>query len=298
MRVLVYFPFVACAIGIAGARPVARRTAPHLAARVLAATGIVLALTTAAALSLLAFTVLARIPFVAAHGHWASSAVARKVNVPEWVGVLALVCIVAIAGKAIRTLDEYRRGLARAFRLQLASSGQIVTVADHDSFAYACRAWPFRPGVIVVSAGLQQTLDAEQRAAVLAHEHSHLRHQHNLYQLVALLTRVLNPLLQPIEHELSFSLERWADEDAAAAQGREVTASALALSALNRGRPTPEPALAHATNGAPARVRALLNPHQHNRVLMAAAAVNAILATLAVLLAAHSTELIFEAIRR
>ena len=86
MRVLIYFPFVACAIGAAGAGPVARRAAPHLSARVLAATGLVLALTNAAALSLLAFTVVARIPIVAAHGHWASSAVGRKVDVPTWVG--------------------------------------------------------------------------------------------------------------------------------------------------------------------------------------------------------------------
>jgi len=295
----VYLPFVACAIGVGAARPVTRRTDPRRAARVLAVTGLVLAATTAAALSLLAFTVIARIPLVAVHGHWAASAVGHKEPVPAWIGVLAIICIAAIAANAVRTLDNYRRGLGHALRLQLANSGEIITIADPDPFAYACRAWPFRPGVIVVSGGLQQTLDANQRAAVLAHEHSHLRNQHNLYELVALFISALNPSLRPIEREIRFSLERWADEDAAASQGRHVAASALALSALRRAHAAPAPALAHATNNAPARVRALLeNPPRHNRAFTATAAVNATLACIAVLLAAHSTELIFEALRR
>jgi len=295
----VYLPFVACAIGVAAARPVARHTDPRRAARVLAVTGLVLAATSAAALSLLAFTVIARIPLVAAHGHWAASAVGPKEHVPAWIGVLAIACIAAIAANALRTLDNYRRGLGHALRLQLTNSGEIITVADPDPFAYACRAWPFRPGVIIVSDGLQQTLDANQRAAVLAHEHSHLRHQHNLYELVALFTSALNPLLRPIEREIRFSLERWADEDAAASQGRHVAASALAISALRHTHTAPTPALAHATNSAPARVQALLeNPHRHNRVFTATAAANATFALVAALLAAHSTELLFEALRR
>lgn len=298
MRIFVYLPFVSCVIAVASARLVARRTAPHLSARVLTLTALTLALATAAALSLLAFTVVARIPLVASHGRWAASAVASRVQVPAWLGVIAIACIAAIAVRTVRIFDRYRRGLGHAVRLQLESSGEVVTVTDPASFAYASRVWPFRPGVIIVSDGLQQTLDADERAAVLAHEQSHLAHQHSLYELAALLAGALNPLLRPLQRGINFSLERWADEDAAAVQGRDVAASALATSALHSVGAAPRPALAHATTYVPARVEALLDsPCPRSRLLMWLASVNAIAAAVAVLLAAHSTEHIFEVLR-
>jgi beta-lactamase regulating signal transducer with metallopeptidase domain len=298
LRVFVYLPFLSCVIAVGSARLVARRTEPHLSARVLTLTGLALSLATAAALSLLAFTVVARIPLVASHGRWAASAVASRVEVPTWLGVLAIVCIAAIAVRTIRIFDRYRRGLGDAVRLQLESGGEVVTISDPASFAYASRAWPFRPGVIIVSDGLQQTLDADERAAVLAHEQSHLTHQHSIYELAALLAGALNPLLRPLQREINFSLERWADEDAAAVQGRDVAASALAASALHSVGSAPRPALAHATTCVPARVEALLDsPRPRTRLLTWIAAANAIVAAVAVLLAAHSTEHIFEVLR-
>jgi Peptidase family M48 len=294
----VYLPFVSCIVAVGSARLVARGTEPHVSARVLTVTGLALALATAAALSLLAFTVVARIPLVASHGNWAASAVASRVQVPTWLGVFAIVCIAVIAVRTVRIFDRYRRGLAHAVRLQLESGGEVVTVTDPASFAYASRAWPFRPGVIIVSDGLQQTLDADERAAVLAHEQSHLAHQHSLYELAALLAGALNPLLRPLQREINFSLERWADEDAASAQGRDVAASALAASALHGVGAAPRPALAHATTCVPARVEALLDdPGPRKRLPIAVAAVNAIVAAVAVLLAAHSAEHIFEVLR-
>ena len=299
MRTFVYLPFVACLIGVASARLVARRTDPRVSARVLVVSGIALAGATSAALSLLAFTAIARVPLVAAQGRWSASAVASKVHVPMPVGIAAIVCIVAIGVHAFRTFDGYRRGLGHALRLQLERGGEIVTVPEAASFAYACRVLPFRPGVIVVSEGLHHTLDADQRAAVLAHERSHLAHQHSVYELVALATGALNPLLRPMQRAVSFALERWADEDAAASLGRHTAASALAASALPRRQDAPASALAHGTSCVPARVEALLqDPRPHSAVLVVTTAVNAMLAIVAVILAAHSTELIFEALRR
>jgi Zn-dependent protease with chaperone function len=298
LRVFVYLPFISCVIAVGSARLVARRTEPHLSSRILTVTGLALAFTTAGALSLLAFTVVARIPIVASQGHWAASAVASRVEVPAWLGVFAIACIAVIAVRTVRTFDRYRRVLGHAVRLQLESGGEIVTVKDPASFAYASRIWPFRPGVIIVSEGLQQTLDANERAAVLAHEQSHLTHQHSLYELAALLAGALNPLLRPLQREINFSLERWADEDAAAVQGRAVAASALAASALHSVGAAPRPALAHATTCVPARVEALLDdPRPHNGLLTAIASANAIVAAVAVLLAARSTENIFEVLR-
>jgi hypothetical protein len=299
VHLFVYVPFIACAVGVASARMLARRTDPRVASRVLVATGLVLGITSAVALSLLAFGVIARVPLVAAHGHWAASAVGGKVRVPAWIGLVALGCVGAIVANAVHMLGDHCRRLNHAVRLQLEGGGRIITVSDGGSFAYACRALPFRPGVIIVSDGLQRTLDTEQRAAVLAHERSHLDHQHNLYELGALLTTALNPLLSPIARELRFCLERWADEDAAAVQGRGVAASALAVSALHRPRAVPRLGAAHADNCVPARVRALIDePAPRGRIWMGSAVVNALLAAVAVVLAAHSTELIFEALRR
>ena len=299
MRVFVYVPFVACALGIATAPVIARRSDPRLAARVLLATGLVLAAASAAALALLAFATAARIPLVATHGRWAAGAVANQEPVPIWLGVFAAICIAAIAANAIRLVVRHAVPLSHAVRLQLEGGGQIITVRDQAAYAYACRAMPFRPGVIIVSDGLQQTLDPEQRAAVLAHERSHLAHHHNLYEMGALLTTMCNPLLQPIERHLRFCLERWADEDAAATRGRGVAASALAASALNAPSAAPQVRLAHATNAVPARVRALLDGvTPHSKLWVGSAVLNALLAGIAAVLAAHSTELIFEALRR
>jgi Peptidase family M48 len=299
VRVFVYLPFLACGIGVVSARLLARRTDPRRSARVLTATSLALAAATAAALSLLAFTVLARLPLVAEHGHWAASAVAHKVPVPTWLGVLATACIAAIAVNAIRTLQRYGRSLGPALRLQQARGGEIITVPDRVPFAYACRAWPFRPGVIVVSDGLHQSLDHNQRAAVVAHERSHLAHHHSLYELLALLSCALNPLLRPIQREISFSLERWADEDAADTQGRNVAATALAASAITGVRAAPRPTLAHAAGEVNARVRALLDgPRPRGRLLSATVTANATIATVAVFFAAHSTDAIFDALRR
>ena len=299
MRVFVYLPFVSCAIGIATARPIARRLDPRVAARVLVVTAVGLALATAGALALLGFAVVARIPLVARHGRWAASAVGQREPVPVWLGVLALVCIAAVVVNAIRLLDGYRRGLTQALPLQFGNSGQVVTVSDSGPLAYACRAWPFRPGVIVVSDGLQRSLDRDECSAVFAHEQSHLTHQHAMYELAGLLASAINPCLRPIQREVGFSLERWADEDAAGATDRAVAASALAASALQRAHSPHGVALAHATHGVAARVQALLeNPRPNNRVLVSTIMTNAILATAAALLAAHSTELIFEALRR
>ena len=298
MRFFVYLPFVACAIGAASAPLIARRSDPRLAARVLLVTGLLLAAASAAALSLLAFATAARIPFVATRGHWAASAVGRREPVPTWLGVLAAAAIAAIAANAVRLLVRHTPPLCNAMRLQLQRGGQIITINDHAAYAYACRAVPFRPGVIIVSDGLQRTLDPEQRAAVFAHEHAHLRHHHNLYEVGALLATMCNPLLRPIERHLRFCLERWADEDAAAVHGRSVAASALAASAL-KAPAAPQFRLAHAGNAVPARVRALLDDATpRSKVWIGSAVLNALFAGIAAIIAADSTELIFEALQR
>jgi hypothetical protein len=86
---------------------------------------------------------------------------------------------------------------------------------------------------------------------------------HSGAELVARIVGSLNPLLRSIRREIDYSIERWADEDAARTIGREITATALAATATTASPAAPAGALSHATSHVPERVRALLaEPHR------------------------------------
>ncbi len=59
-------------------------------------------------------------------------------------------------------------------------------------------------------------LDADERRVLLAHEASQLRHRHHLYVALTELAAAGNPLLRGAPTLLRQTVERWADEDAAA----------------------------------------------------------------------------------
>jgi beta-lactamase regulating signal transducer with metallopeptidase domain len=144
-------------------------------------------------------------------------------------------------------------------------------------------------------------LDDDERAAVVAHEHSHLRHGHGAFITVMRMASALNPLLAPMRGDLQFALERWADEDAAAVTHRAVIASALAkaaLAVLHVGEGTIAPAAVHLhTYAVTERVTALLDdPAQRARLAWALLAVAAIAAA-SLAWAMHDTERFFEAVR-
>jgi beta-lactamase regulating signal transducer with metallopeptidase domain len=299
MSVLVYIPFLACALTGLTVRPLARRADPRVAARVLAVVGALLAAASSVALALLAFTVVAEVPIVASIGKWSANAVASHVPVPWWIGAVAVGCVVATATNVAAELRRLVRVLPDATRLQLGAEHEIVRVGDEPAYAYACRPVPFRRGVIVVSDGLLARLDASEQSAVLAHERAHLAHQHALYAWLALVIGSLNPALRPLRREIDYSLERWADEQAAAETGRTATALALASTAAGSIPLPGRTVLHHAQSDVPARIRALLaEPRPKSKRLITLAAANAVVACLAVVLAAHHTELIFEALQR
>src|SRR5581483_9371752 len=74
--------------------------------------------------------------------------------------------------------------------------------------------------------GMLALLDDAERAAVLAHERSHLRHHHALFELVVRVAVALNPLVISLEHDVRFALERWARRrrrgDGASGRGERV----------------------------------------------------------------------------
>jgi len=143
-------------------------------------------------------------------------------------------------------------------------------------------------------------LEPAERSVLLAHERSHLRNRHWVFRLIVRLAAALLPTFRPAVRQCDQTLERWADEDAAAAVGdRRLAATAVAKAALAGADAQRAPLIAGFTDGAvAARVQALLVEQAHNR--WAALALPAAVlgtATVAVISAAARLEDLFELAR-
>ena len=94
-----------------------------------------------------------------------------------------------------------------------------------------------------MSGRLLDALDDRGRAALLAHEHAHLAGRHHLFTTVAHLAAAANPLLLPVARAVDYTVERWADERAAAITGdRRLVASTIGQVALLATAPPRPPA--------------------------------------------------------
>jgi Zn-dependent protease with chaperone function len=182
-----------------------------------------------------------------------------------------------------------------------------------DIEAYAL---PGHPGRIVVSGRLLDCLDDRRRAALVAHEQSHLASRHHLFAAAARLAAAANPLLFPVARAVDYTVERWADEHAAAATNdRALVARTIAQVALlaeteaaGAGR---RPAAAGLALGiawpratrlslalagpVPRRVAALLStPPRRQRLLLGACALAVLVAAAAAALAARDLHALVE----
>jgi hypothetical protein len=123
---------------------------------------------------------------------------------------------------------------------------------------------------------------------LLAHERAHASAFHYLFTTAARLAAAANPLLRPVAAAVGYTVERWADERAAAATGdRQLTARAIARAALASAAAPPRqaghaagalgavtsPARMRRAGPVPRRVAALLGPPPQPRLLLVAAAV-------------------------
>jgi beta-lactamase regulating signal transducer with metallopeptidase domain len=101
-----------------------------------------------------------------------------------------------------------------------------------------------------------RALSPAEREVLLAHERAHAAGFHFLFTVAARLAAAANPLLRPVSAAVAYSVERWADEHAAAATGdRPLTARAVARAALAAKASPPAPRApepAHAAPGPPA----------------------------------------------
>jgi hypothetical protein len=79
---------------------------------------------------------------------------------------------------------------------------------------------------------MMRALSAQERRVLLAHERAHARWFHYLFTSAARLAAAANPLLRPVAGAVGYTVERWADEHAAAVTGnRTLTARAVAQAA-------------------------------------------------------------------
>ncbi|GII91843.1 M56 family metallopeptidase [Sinosporangium siamense] len=133
-----------------------------------------------------------------------------------------------------------------------------AVVVDHDERVAYCL--PGRPGQAVITTGALGSLAPAQVAAVLAHEHAHLRGRHHLVLVgAAALRRAFPgvPLFSRAKVEITRLVELAADDVAARRHPRVQIAAALV--GLATGRP---PAFTLGAGGETAlmRVRRMLNP--------------------------------------
>ncbi|MEU5535231.1 M48 family metalloprotease [Streptomyces sp. NPDC020362] len=285
MKFDVYTPLVLSLLLSVVAPVIAGRVAPALAARVLTSAAVVTAAATTWSLMLLVAALLGDAPPVVREAREDGR---RLVDpVPELVGVAAGVALAVVVWRVHRTVRAEwctRRALRRLCAGQ-PSDTELIVAASEVPQAFAI---PGRPGRILVTSAMLSALEPGERRVLLAHERAHLAHRHGPLVTAATLAAAANPLLAPVRSAVVFLVERWADEQAAAAVGdRRATARALARAALSVGRARTACAL-HFTDRAVTRRIAALQASPPPQLWSAAAAVLA-LGALAALLAADAT---------
>ena len=235
MRISVYIPFLVAALLALLAPHLARRLAPRPATWALATAALVAGVSWLGALALLAFSGFGRIPLVALLGSWSTTVLDAEDPVTQTVA--AVCAAVLMVSTAVLGVVTWRRGriLVAAFLEchRMPGEGELAVIDDARLEAFALPGLPGWPGRVVVSTGMLRTLDGAERGALMAHERSHLRNHHHFFLLVLQLSAAACPLLFALAWEGAFTVERWADEDAAEEVGdRRLVARAVARAAL------------------------------------------------------------------
>lgn len=151
--------------------------------------------------------------------------------VPSWLGLSAAALLTLGISRAIATW----RSLRREQRVYTAGDEPLVITSDEGIMALAV---PGRVPRVVLSTGLLRALRPDEVRVVVAHERAHLTHHHHRFGIVARVAAGPCPWLGPAAHEVTYLLERWADENAAHEVGdRALVARAISRAALASSRP-------------------------------------------------------------
>lgn len=294
MRIALSIPFAISVVLALAAPSAGRRLPPRAASWLLTVAAVVTGGGWAAALGMLAFTLISQFPDLAAEGGWSSGVLAANTPV-NWLVAAACAALLSICTVMLAVVAWQRtRHLVHARReiRGVPATGDLAVIDDPAPTAFAL---PGAPGRIVVSSGMLRALSADERRALLAHERAHLRHRHHLFLLVVHLAAAVNPLLRPVADAAGFALERWADEAAAATVAdRPLVARAVARAAL-AAKHGPRPALAVTGGPVPQRVQALLAPPPpFRRHLVVAHAALMLLCCASLVMSAHDMDELFD----
>ncbi|WP_301127203.1 M56 family metallopeptidase, partial [Streptomyces cacaoi] len=222
MGVFVFLPLVLPLTALPIARVAAQHLHPRSATRLLTALGCVLALCSTLCLLLLMVVGTAQLPGNPLPDAWADPQVRAVVPYAEISGTAAIGALALVLGAGTVAIRRHLRVRARA---HAALAGLTPRSADRDlavlpdpaPYAYALPGTARAPGRVVVSTAMLDALDADERAALLAHERAHLAAGHHRHLLAVRLAACANPLLRPLREAVAYNAERWADEDAALA---------------------------------------------------------------------------------
>ncbi|MGW3248293.1 M56 family metallopeptidase [Streptomyces sp. NPDC001070] len=309
MRIAVYLPLLLSLLAPLGTRPLSDRCDPRLATWLLTAVCVVLGAAGTISLGLLAITGLIRIPELASLGHWSAGAAQRNDPAEVSVALIAGLLLGAAILTAARMLWRRARSLAAAALEAACMPGDdgLVVVDDEIPDAFAV---PGLPGRVVVSTGMLRTLDASERDILLAHERAHLTGHHYAFVALAQLGAAANPFLRPLATAVTYTIERWADENAVARTGdRKRVAHAVGRAALAAHRAPARPAWTSLgilglgsspltkAGPVPRRVAALLAPPlRHHPALAAATAALLAAAAMSTVDAVTDLHLLLEAV--
>jgi len=286
MHLVVYLPLVVPLLAAVGARPLAERLPPASATWLLAVSAVLLAAASSAVLGMLALTAVVRVPVVDVLGKMSGQVISRDDPASVPVALAAGALLAGAAASAARALWRRSAALLAADRQarQLPGAGQVVVTDDDAADAYTLPGLPCR---IVITAGMLRALSGSERQVLLAHERAHAAGLHYLFGTAVRLAAAANPLLRPAATAVGYTMERWADEHAAAVAGdRQLAARAIARAALAATAAPPHRAADPEVLGAvtrltrtrrpgpvPRRVAALLRPPPRPSLLLLVAAV-------------------------
>lgn len=249
--------------------PIARLAEQHLhprtATRLLTAVAATMAVCSTVCLGLVMVVGTAQLPGNPLPDGWSDPEVRAAVPYDEVVGKAAIPALCMVLVACGRTLWRHGRVHRRAHRaLAGLRETEVAVLRDEAPYAYALPGG--RRDRVVVTTALLDCLEPDERRALFAHERAHLAARHHRFLLAVQLAARANPFLRPLRTAVTYTTERWADEDAARVVGsRRTVAYAIGRTALvSRGTPgvtrVITPAGFAAAGPVPRRVAALLGP--------------------------------------
>ncbi|MEV6332000.1 M56 family metallopeptidase [Streptomyces sp. NPDC051909] len=260
MGVFVFLPLVLPLTAWPVARLAEHHLHPRTATWILVGVSGVLAVCSTLCLALLMVVGTAQLPGNPLPDGWSDPEVREAVPYDEIAGKVAIPALFAVLASCVRAGWRHRRVRRRARRaLAGLPATSVVVLPDESPYAYAL---PGRKGRVVVTTAMLATLTGPERRALFAHERAHLDARHHRSLLLVQLAACANPFLRPLRTAVTYTTERWADEEAATRVGsRRVVARAVAKAALfSRGTPSVTLAGFASAGPVPRRVAALLGP--------------------------------------